>query len=191
MVKRRKIILDFDNTIARSSDAILSLHGYSNVDNKLLNWDFTPFAKNPQEKEAMLSDFQNPKFWDILKPMEGFGEWLRRQATYYGIEIYVCSVRKPGQFTNLIDWMKGQGFDEYITDYVLMNKSLSNKSILLDKNTFIIDDNPKSFGDDNEAFKVRFGDYAYGEGYNNYDLHCISWSDVPFFREDFCEIEFG
>lgn len=176
-----KIILDFDNTIAQSAETILQMNGHKEIDPKILEWDFAPYAKTGEEKKLYLDTFQNPLFWDNLIPMPGFAQWLNAQSLL-GLDIYVCSRRLPGQFTRLIEWMKSYGFDEYIKDYILVSKSTDTKSMLIDDSTVIIDDNPKSFGDVKKGLKVRFGNYAYGQEYDENQgliFHYPDWQTMP------------
>lgn len=178
-MRQSKIILDFDNTIAQSAETILLMHGHV-CDPRILGWDFSPYASTPEEQALMVNEFNTDEFWDKLIPMPGIKEWLKDQYKH-SIPIYVCSKRFAGQFTRVIDWMKKEGLDEYITDYFFIYKSYKSKAALLDKEAIIIDDNPKCFGDDDDARKIRFKSYKYGDEYQNYKEQYESWDEMPHF----------
>ena len=178
-MRHPKIILDFDNTIAQSAETILSMHGHV-CDPRILEWDFSPYASTPEEQALMINEFNTAEFWDKLIPMPGVKEWLKDQYKH-NIPIYVCSKRFVGQFTRVIDWMKKEDLDEYITDYFFIYKSHKSKASLLDKDAIIIDDNPKCFGGDDEARKIRFKSYKYGDEYQNYKEQYESWDEIPHF----------
>ena len=48
----------------------------------------------------------------------------------------------------------------------------------------IIDDNPKCFGGDDEARKIRFKSYKYGDEYQNYKEQYESWDEMPHFMSE-------
>lgn len=181
-MKCSKIILDFDNTIARSAETILGMYGYE-CDPQVLEWDFSPYAKNDEESKEMVDKFQCEEFWEKLEPMDGFKEWIAKQFEE-GFDIYVCSRRFIGQFSKVINWMNEQDLDKYIKDYIFIYKSFDTKTMLLDKETFIIDDNPKCFGTDEEAYKIRIGKYKYADSYNNFEMQVDCWSKMPIITYD-------
>lgn len=160
----KKIILDFDNTIANSCETIINIKTGVPVDEIIprhVGWNFTPYAKTSEEKKSFVSVFNTQEFWDNVQPLDGFIEWIKKQHEE-GIPIYVCSKRYIGQFSNLILWFKRYDIDQYITDYILINKEYSTKSLLLDDETYLIDDNPKCFNNSKVGITILIGDYGYG-----------------------------
>lgn len=184
-----KIVLDFDNTIAMSSETIIRIKNpmlaNTIINPSTLDWDFHPYAKTDAEVNEYVDGFKSPSFWKKLEVFPGFIDWLKRQYET-GIPIYICSLRMEDQFTNLISWCKSHGIDEYITDYILISKQFGTKQILLDERTVIIDDNPKCFGNNQNAMRVWFNNYGYAikdvEAGCRYSMHCLDWNFMKTFQ---------
>lgn len=185
----KKILIDFDNTIANSCETIINIKTGIPVDEVIprqVGWDFTPYANTPEErKKSFVSVFNTQEFWDMIQPLDGFIEWIKKQHKE-GIPIYVCSKRFIGQFSNLILWFKRYDIDQYISDYILIHKDYSTKSFLLDDETYIIDDNPKCFNNSNIGTRILIGDYGYGHDFEKdgftYTKRILSWNDMEILK---------
>lgn len=181
----RKILIDFDNTIAMSAEAIISIMTgieQREVEPKILEWSFRPYAKNSEDTAKFVEMFKSPRFWEELKPMDGFLSWLKRQKENSGVPVLICSRRLDGQFDNLISWCRRFGIDEFIDDYALISKSYGTKSYLVDDETVIIDDNPSCFNGSEIGTRIIFGYYAYSSKCDNFTKRVSVWEDMDIFK---------
>ncbi len=178
----KKIIIDFDSTIADSSGCILKDIFNIDWEPEKLEWDFSPYGDKNQRAQ-MVSYFQTSEFWKKLKPVEGFREWIDAQYKQ-GIPIFVCSKRPSHGFDSLIAWCKYHDFDKYFTDYILVYKEF-NKTFLMDDETITIDDKPDCFWNNGlSPNNIVFGNYKYATDFleeHNYSdaIRVKSWKEMP------------
>lgn len=106
--KKKTIIVDFDNTVARSSDCILEIYKkYKGidfkVDNRFLEWDFEPYIP-PEDRDWAIRQFDRVEFYNRLKPADGAIEALTKLSKKYNI-VFCTKTENPSTRIKKLYWL--------------------------------------------------------------------------------------
>lgn len=173
----RRIIVDFDNTMVKSSKAILDLYNkrtHSNIeytDNH--GWNFEGLIPKEHSQEVKRW-FNQDEFYEVLEPMDKAVEYLELLSK--NNEIIVCTKH---------DFRYMQMKKRYIYEYFpfidnVICLSRFNKSFIGNKNDIKIDDRLECLKGSECETNILFGNY----GYNQKEINGIKyerfvcWEDI-------------
>ena len=187
----KNIIIDFDNTIANSSetafnyfcDKYKALDPSISYDPSILLWNFQPFIKNECQLKDVLEYMNSESFFNQVGVLKGVREVLYKLKEN-SLKLTLCTNRSGRSFDYVKDWLKS--FDLYkVFDYIVCVSSF-DKSII--NGEIIIDDKPSCMINDNRQAHIIFGNFKYAkdEFIDNFNSikdpksykFCENWHDV-------------
>lgn len=160
----KNIVIDFDNTIANSSETALAYisNKYkafdfsSSYDPSVLLWGFQPFITDKDQVKEVLDYMNSKDFFDNLKVVEN----VEKALSYFkknNIKLTLCTNRTGQSFDYVREWLKKQNLYE-LFDYVICVSSF-DKSII--NGEIIIDDKLSCMINDDRQVHIVFGNYKY------------------------------
>ena len=152
------LFIDIDGVIFASCDAIIQIlnerYGGSFKGSDVTSWDFQCCYPN-MTSEEIEDTFNDPKFFDIVKPIDGALEFMDR----YRNKIILVTKANFENYAHKRKWFDDRGFNIPIIALPLnVSKSLVNMNSI-DEYSLFIDDNTQNLIDSNSDFKVQFREY--------------------------------
>lgn len=160
----KNIVIDFDNTIANSSETALAYISdkyktfdfNTSYDPSVLLWDFQPFITDKGQIREVLDYINSKDFFNNLKTIENVEEAL----SYFkknNIELTLCTNRTGQSFDYVKEWLKKQNLYDFF-NYVICVSSFDKNVI---NGEIIIDDKPSCMINDDRQAHIVFGNYRY------------------------------
>ena len=160
----KNIIIDFDNTIANSSetafnyfcDKYKALDPNISYDPSILLWNFQPFIKDEDQLKDVLKYMNSESFFKEVRVIAGVREALYKLKEN-SLKLTLCTNRTGQSFDYVKDWLKSFDLYEFF-DYIVCVSSF-DKSII--NGEIIIDDKPGCMINDNRQAHIIFGNFKY------------------------------
>ena len=160
----KNIVIDFDNTIANSSETALAYISdkyktfdfNTSYDPSVLLWGFQPFITDKGQIREVLDYINSKDFFNNLKTIENVVEAL----SYFkknNIELTLCTNRTGQSFDYVKEWLKKQNLYDFF-NYVICVSSFDKNVI---NGEIIIDDKPSCMINDDRQAHIVFGNYRY------------------------------
>ena len=160
----KNIVIDFDNTIANSSETALAYISdkyktfdfNTSYDPSVLLWGFQPFITDKGQIREVLDYINSKDFFNNLKTIENVEEAL----SYFkknNIELTLCTNRTGQSFDYVKEWLKKQNLYDFF-NYVICVSSFDKNVI---NGEIIIDDKPSCMINDDRQAHIVFGNYRY------------------------------
>lgn len=160
----KNIVIDFDNTIANSSETALAYISdkyktfdfNTSYDPSVLLWGFQPFITDKGQIREVLDYINSKDFFNNLKTIENVEEAL----SYFkknNIELTLCTNRTGQSFDYVKEWLKKQNLYDFF-NYVICVSSFDKNVI---NGEVIIDDKPSCMINDDRQTHIVFGNYRY------------------------------
>lgn len=160
----KNIVIDFDNTIANSSETALAYISdkyktfdfNTSYDPSVLLWGFQPFITDKGQIREVLDYINSKDFFNNLKTIENVEEAL----SYFkknNIELTLCTNRTGQSFDYVKEWLKKQNLYDFF-NYVICVSSFDKNVI---NGEVIIDDKPSCMINDDRQAHIVFGNYRY------------------------------
>ncbi len=152
------IFCDIDGVLWHSCQAIIDIlnekYGGNFTGNDVTSWNVNCCYPQMTEEEVE-GVFNNPKFFEIVKPIDGALEFLDR----YRDKIILVTKASVENYARKRKWFNNRGFDMPIIALPLnVSKSLVNMNNI-DEYSLFIDDSTQNLIDSNADFKVQFREY--------------------------------
>ena len=152
------IFLDIDGVIFHSCQAMIDIlnerYGGNFDGSDVTSWNFQCCYPN-MTSEEIEDTFNDPKFFDIVKPIDGALEFMDR----YRDKIILVTKANVENYALKRKWFDDRGFNMPIIALPLnVSKSLVNMDSI-DEYSLFIDDNTQNLIDSNSDFKVQFREY--------------------------------
>ena len=160
----KNIVIDFDNTIANSSETALAYISdkykkfdfNTSYDPSVLLWGFQPFITDKGQIREVLDYINSKDFFSNLKTVENVEEAL----SYFkknNIDLTLCTNRTGQSFDYVKEWLKKQNLYDFF-NYVICVSSFDKNVI---NGEIIIDDKPSCMINDDRQAHIVFGNYRY------------------------------
>ena len=152
------LFIDIDGVIFPSCTSIIQIlnerHGGIFDGSDVTSWNFQCCYPN-MTSEEIEDPFNDPKFFDIVKPIDGALELMDR----YRDKIILVTKANVENYAHKRKWFDDRGFNMPIIALPLnVSKSLVNMNSI-DEYSLFIDDNTQNLIDSNSDFKVQFREY--------------------------------
>ena len=152
------IFLDIDGVIFHSCQAMIDIlnerYGGNFDGSDVTSWNFQCCYHN-MTSEEIEDTFNDPKFFDIVKPIDGALEFMDR----YRDKIILVTKANFENYAHKRKWFDDRGFNIPMIALPLnVSKSLVNMNSI-DEYSLFIDDNTQNLIDSNSDFKVQFREY--------------------------------
>ena len=152
------LFIDIDGVIFASCDSIIQIlnerYGGNFDGSDVTSWNFQCCYPN-MTSEEIEDTFNDPKFFDIVKPIDGALEFMDR----YRDKIILVTKASVENYAHKRKWLDDRGFNMPIIALPLnVSKSLVNMNSI-DEYSLFIDDNTQNLIDSNSDFKVQFREY--------------------------------
>ena len=152
------IFIDIDGVIFHSCQAMIDIlnerYGGNFDGSDVTSWNFQCCYPN-MTSEEIEDTFNDPKFFDIVKPIDGALEFMDR----YRDKIILVTKANFENYAHKRKWFDDRGFNMPIIALPLnVSKSLVNMNSI-DEYSLFIDDNTQNLIDSNSDFKVQFREY--------------------------------
>ena len=152
------LFIDIDGVIFASCDSIIQIlnerYGGNFDGSDVTSWNFQCCYPN-MTSEEIEDTFNDPKFFDIVKPIDGALEFMDR----YRDKIILVTKANFENYAHKRKWFDDRGFNMPIIALPLnVSKSLVNMNSI-DEYSLFIDDNTQNLIDSNSDFKVQFREY--------------------------------
>lgn len=154
-----KIFLDIDGVIFHSCQAIIDIlnerYGGNFDGSDVTNWNFQCCYPN-MTSEEIENTFNDPKFFDIVKPIDGALEFMDR----YRDKIILVTKASVENYAHKRKWFDDREFNSIPIIALPLNvsKSLINMDSITELSLFI-DDSTQNLIDSNADYKVQFREY--------------------------------
>ena len=153
-----KIFIDIDGVIFHSCQAMIDIlnerYGGNFDGSDVTSWNFQCCYPN-MTSEEIEDTFNDPKFFDIVKPIDGALEFMDR----YRDKIILVTKANIENYAHKRKWFDDRGFNIPMIALPLnVSKSLVNMNSI-DEYSLFIDDNTQNLIDSNSDFKVQFREY--------------------------------
>ena len=153
-----KIFIDIDGVIFHSCQAMIDIlnerYGGNFDGSDVTSWNFQCCYPN-MTSEEIEDTFNDPKFFDIVKPIDGALEFMDR----YRDKIILVTKANFENYAHKRKWFDDRGFNIPMIALPLnVSKSLVNMNSI-DEYSLFIDDNTQNLIDSNSDFKVQFREY--------------------------------
>ena len=153
-----KIFLDVDGVIFASCDSIIQIlnerYGGNFKGSDVTSWDFKCCYPN-MTSEEIEDTFNDPKFFDIVKPIDGALEFMDR----YRDKIILVTKANIENYAHKRKWFDDRGFNIPMIALPLnVSKSLVNMNSI-DGWSLFIDDSTNNLNDSNADYKIQFREY--------------------------------
>ena len=152
------IFIDIDGVIFHSCQAMINIlnerYGGNFDGSDVTSWNFQCCYPN-MTSEEIEDTFNDPKFFDIVKPIDGALEFMNR----YRDKIILVTKANIENYAHKRKWFDDRGFNIPMIALPLnVSKSLVNMNSI-DEYSLFIDDNTQNLIDSNSDFKVQFREY--------------------------------
>ena len=153
------LFIDIDGVIFASCDAIIQIlnerYGGSFKGSDVTNWNFQCCYPN-MTSEEIEDTFNDPKFFDIVKPIDGALEFMDR----YRDKIILVTKANFENYAHKRKWFDDRGFGSIpiIALPLSVSKSLVNMDSITEYSIFI-DDSTQNLIDSNADFRVQFREF--------------------------------
>ena len=152
------LFIDIDGVIFASCDAIIQIlnerYGGNFDGSDVTSWNFQCCYPN-MTSEEIEDTFNDPKFFDIVKPIDGALKFMDR----YRNKIILVTKANIENYAHKRKWFDDRGFNIPMIALPLnVSKSLVNMNSI-DEYSLFIDDNTQNLIDSNSDFKVQFREY--------------------------------
>ena len=152
------IFLDIDGVIFHSCQAMIDIlnerYGGNFDGSDVTSWNFQCCYPN-MTSEEIEDTFNDHKFFDIVKPIDGALEFMDR----YRDKIILVTKANFENYAHKRKWFDDRGFNIPMIALPLnVSKSLVNMNSI-DEYSLFIDDNTQNLIDSNSDFKVQFREY--------------------------------
>ena len=152
------IFIDIDGVIFHSCQAMIDIlnerYGGNFDGSDVTSWNFQCCYPN-MTSEEIEDTFNDPKFFDIVKPIDGALEFMNR----YRDKIILVTKANIENYAHKRKWFDDRGFNIPMIALPLnVSKSLVNMNSI-DEYSLFIDDNTQNLIDSNSDFKVQFREY--------------------------------
>lgn len=189
--RKKRILIDFDSTIANSVESIIKLYSKRikkdiNFQVEKLQWDFTPFIP-PEDLEWALNQFTQPQMYEILKPIENSIEVLRRMSEKY--ELVIVTNKHPKAANINQEWIN-KYFKGIFNKVIFINQSDLDKSLI--EGDIIIDDKIENILGGTREYRILFGNTAYSKfkNFSKETIHKIIYGKQYYYKlEDWISVE--
>lgn len=157
-----RILVDFDNTIAKSAETIIKLYQkktgdyYKRYNDKDLQWDFSPYISTTDDLKWALGMFGRQEFYDALEPFKCVLEVLERLSSKH--EIIIVTKKHPDAVSMNAQWIRNNL--SFVHRVVYLDQDSFDKSLVV--GDVIIDDKINALGGDRNL-RLLIGDYGYQE----------------------------
>ena len=153
------IFLDIDGVIFASCDAIIQIlnerYGGNFDGSDVTSWNFQCCYPN-MTSEEIEDTFNDPKFFDIVNPIDGALEFMDR----YRDKIILVTKANFENYAHKRKWFDDRGFNMPIIALPLnVSKSLVNMDCITEYSIFI-DDSTQNLIDSNADYKVQMREYC-------------------------------
>ena len=153
-----KIFIDIDGVIFHSCQAMIDIlnerYGGNFDGSDVTSWNFQCCYPN-MTSEEIEDTFNDPKFFDIVKPIDGALKFMDR----YRDKIILVTKANFENYAHKRKWFDDRGFNIPMIALPLnVSKSLVNMNSI-DEYSLFIDDNTQNLIDSNSDFKVQFREY--------------------------------
>lgn len=154
-----KIFLDIDGVIFHSCQAMIDIlnerYGGNFNGSDVTSWNFQCCYPN-MTSEEIEDAFNDPKFFDIVKPIDGALEFMDR----YKDKIILVTKASVENYAHKRKWFDDRNFADIPMVALPLNvsKGLINMDNINEYSLFI-DDNTQNLIDSNADFKVQFREY--------------------------------
>ena len=153
-----KIFIDIDGVIFHSCQAMIDIlnerYGGNFDGSDVTSWNFQCCYPN-MTSEEIEDTFNDPKFFDIVNPIDGALEFMDR----YRDKIILVTKANIENYAHKRKWFDDRGFNIPMIALPLnVSKSLVNMNSI-DEYSLFIDDNTQNLIDSNSDFKVQFREY--------------------------------
>ena len=160
----KNIVIDFDNTIANSSETALAYISdkyktfdfNSSYDPSVLLWGFQPFITDKGQIKEVLDYINSKDFFSNLKTVEN----VEKALSYFknnNIKLTLCTNRTGQSFDYVKEWLKKQNLYDFF-NYAICVSSFDKNVI---NGEIIIDDKPSCMINDGRQAHIVFGNYRY------------------------------
>lgn len=154
-----KIFLDIDGVIFHSCQAMVDILNKRYGDNfdgsDVTSWNFQCCYRG-MTSEEIEDTFNDPKFFDIVKPIDGALEFMDR----YRDKIVLVTKASVENYAHKRKWFDDRGFNMPIIALPLnVSKSLVNMNSI-DGCSLFIDDSTQNLIDCNADYKVQMREYC-------------------------------
>lgn len=154
-----KIFLDIDGVIFHSCQAMIDIlnerYGGNFDGSDVTSWNFQCCYPN-MTSEEIEDTFNDPKFFDIVKPIDGVLEFMNR----YKDKIILVTKASVENYVHKRKWFDDRGFKDIPIIALPLNvsKSLVNMDNIAEYSIFI-DDSEQNLIDSNADYRVQFREY--------------------------------
>ena len=152
------LFIDIDGVIFASCDAIIQIlnerYGGDFKGSDVTSWDFQCCYSNMTSQEIE-DTFNDPKFFDIVKPIDGALEFMDR----YRDKIILVTKASVENYALKRKWFDDRGFNMPIIALPLnVSKGFINMDNI-DEYSLFIDDSTQNLIDCNADFRVQFREF--------------------------------
>ena len=152
------IFLDIDGVIFASCDSIIQIlnerYGGDFKGSDVTSWNFQCCYPN-MTSEEIEDTFNDPKFFDIVNPIDGALEFVDR----YRDKIILVTKANIENYAHKRKWFDDRGFNIPMIALPLnVSKSLVNMNSI-DEYSLFIDDSTNNLNDSNADYKIQFREY--------------------------------
>ena len=153
------IFCDIDGVLWHSCQAIIDIlnekYGGNFTGSDVTNWNVNCCYPEMTEEEVE-GVFNNPKFFEIVKPIDGALEFLDR----YRDKIILVTKASVENYARKRKWFNNRGFDMPIIALPLnVSKSLVNMNNI-DEYSLFVDDSTQNLIDCNADYKIQMREYC-------------------------------
>ena len=188
-MNKRRIVLDFDNCIADSIDAIVKAFNTVDCvdygDSKLVHkWNMNDLIPRADDK-SIEQMFNSHLFWNNLKLYDGVLEFFET----YQDRIIICSIGSIDNQILKLQWIKKHlpkvDLLPVITDMCIHPKSIDKRWIDM-SNCIYIDDSINNLGMSDATYRILFSDRGFDCEWNKstddnigyWSLLAESWNEI-------------
>ena len=152
------LFIDIDGVIFASCDSIIQIlnerHGGNFDGSDVTSWNFQCCYPN-MTSEEIEDTFNDPKFFDIVKPIDGALEFMDR----YRNKIILVTKANIENYAHKRKWFDDRGFNIPIIALPLnVSKGFINMDNI-DEYSLFIDDSTQNLIDCNADFRVQFREF--------------------------------
>lgn len=188
-----RILVDFDNTIAKSSQCIFEIYceetnDYSKEYTNKHGWDFENLIPLDY-KDRAVSLFDKEIFFNRLTPVEYVCDVLHRLS--YKHEIIVVTKANPESVVFKSKWIKS--YLPFIKNVVYLEQTNFNKGMV--QGDIIIDDKLECLLSGDWGYRIVFGEYGWNQDLSGnpqcYFIRHTNWLDIEQFINNIANCEKG
>src|SRR5574344_39749 len=153
------LFIDIDGVIFASCDAIIQIlnerYGGDFKGSDVTSWNFQCCYPN-MTSEEIEDTFANPRFFEIVKPIQGALEFIDR----YRDKIVIVTKAVTDNFIHKRKWFDEHEYSDVpiIAVPLGMSKSIINMNSI-DGWSLFIDDSTNNLNDSNADYKIQFREY--------------------------------